>query len=92
LLIDVIFREIENLKENCVSETLMIEYCNTLIVMIKFSFFYLFFSSPLWEEYEAFNMAPKLKKLMKDVIASKGISKDIKVAAQEVYDVLFSFG
>jgi hypothetical protein len=46
----------------------------------------------LWEEYEAFNMASKLKTLMKDVIASKGISKDIKAAAQEVFDVLFSFG
>eukprot|EP01080_Neovahlkampfia_damariscottae_P003889 gene3889-7102_t len=42
-LIDVIYREIELLSDNCVSEKLLMEYCKTLIVMIN---------SSLWEEYE----------------------------------------
>ena len=92
-LIDIIYREIDILKDNCVSEKLLIEYCKTLIVMIN---------SPLWEEYEgkitimfnsilAFKLSKKIKILMKEIISSKELSDDIKECSKEVFDELISF-
>jgi hypothetical protein len=82
LLIDVIYREVQNLGQMAsgIDDT-MVEYCMTLVILIQ---------SPLWEEYEHYG-EDKLKVLMKSVFSNKQVSIKSRAEAKKVYEELTSF-
>lgn len=77
-IIDVIYREIQDLINLNNSEELIIEYCFTLKSMI---------TSPLYKEYDKIAL-DKLKKLMKSVFTTKTVSIKSRAEAKQVYEEL----
>lgn len=80
LLIDVIYRELQNLSQVSGTEDLIVEYCFTLIHVIQ---------SPLYLEYEKYG-ADKLKVLMKSIFGNKTTSIKSRAESKKVWEELMS--